>query len=98
MTNVWHEALNAIEFHLVLTQAALAAGTPPPPPRTTTFPTEALPPELADRARALLALTHQLESTADGRLRQLRVALGGMPVRAVAAPKTRTGTFVDVGA
>jgi len=98
MTNPWYEALNAIEFHLVLTQAALAAGTAPPPPRTAPFPTEVLPAELADRARALLAVTRELESLAEGRLHQLQAALRAMPVRRVAVPKTRTGTFVDVGA
>jgi hypothetical protein len=96
--NAWHEALNAIEFHLVLTQAALAAGTAPPPARNAPLPTEVLPAELAHRAAALLALTQQLEAMADGRLQQLKVALRAMPVRRVAAPKTRTGTFVDVGA
>jgi len=98
MTHAWHEALNAIEFHLVLTQAALAAGTAPPLPRNAPLPNEVLPPELAARARALLALTQQLEAIADDRLQQLAVALRAMPVRRVATPKTRTGTFVDVGA
>jgi hypothetical protein len=97
MTSPWAEALDAIEFHLLLTQAALAAGTPPPPAQNR-FPSEPLPVELADRARTLLALTQQLESAADGRLQQLQVALRSMPARRVAAPRPRTGQFVDIGA
>ena len=98
MSGTWREALDAIEFHLVLTQAALAAGTPPPLNNNVALPTEALPPELAERARSLLALTQQLESIADGRLERLRAALRSLPARRVAAPRARTGTFVDVGA
>jgi hypothetical protein len=97
MSRAWYDALDAIEFHLLLTQAALAAGTPPPPAQNG-FPSEPLPPELADRARRLLALTQQLESTATGRLQHLQVALRSIPARRVAAPRPRTGTFVDIGA
>jgi hypothetical protein len=98
MTNVWCEALDAIEFHLRLTQAALAAGTAPPAPLDTPLPAVAFPAELADRARSLLALTHQVESAAQGRLDRLTVALREMPSRRVAPARARTGTFVDVGA
>ena len=98
MTYVWSEALDAIEFHLRLTQAALAAGSTPPPPLDTPLPTVAFPAELADRARALLALTQQVESAAQGRLERLRVALREVPSRRVAPARARTGTFVDVGA
>jgi hypothetical protein len=98
MTNAWHAALDATEFHLVLTQAALAAGNPPPPRLDTVYPTVPLPPELAGRARALLALTHELESMANGRLDRLRVALAALPTRRAVAPRPRTGTFVDIGA
>ena len=98
MTTAWAEALDAIEFHLLLTQAALAAGTTPPPPLDTPLPTVAFPAELADRARALLALTQQVESAAQGRLERLRVALREVPPRRVTPPRGRTGTFVDASA
>ena len=98
MTNAWSEALDAIEFHLLLTQAALAAGNTPPPPLAAALPTVAIPAELADRARALLALTQQVESAAQGRLERLRVALREIPSRRVVPTRPRTGTFVDVGA
>lgn len=98
MTNVWSEALDAIEFHLLLTQAALAAGTSPPAPLDAPLPTVAFPAELAERARALLALTQQVESAAQGRLERLRVALREMPSRRVTPTRARTGTFVDASA
>jgi hypothetical protein len=97
MTKTWHEALDATEFHLVLTQAALAAGNQPPAPLDPVFPNVPLPAELAGRARALLELTHELESIATGRLERLRAAINGMPARRAPA-RPRTGTFVDIGA
>jgi hypothetical protein len=98
MTTTWAAALDAIEFHLKLTQAALAAGTPPPAPINTPLPSVALPAELADRARTLLALTQQLESAAQSRLERLRGALAAMPSRRAPASRPRTGTLVDIGA
>ncbi len=98
MSTTWAAALDAIEFHLALTQAALAAGTPPPAPIVTPLPPVPLPAELADRARTLLALTQQLESAAQGRLERLRAALASMPTRRMAPARPRTGTLVDVGA
>ena len=49
-------------------------------------------------ARALLALTQQVESAAQGRLERLRVALREVPSRRVTPPRGRTGTFVDASA
>ena len=98
MTNIWAEALDAIEFHLMLTHAALAAGTTPPPPLDAPLPVVAFPAELAERARSLLALTQQVESAAQGRLERLRVALREVPSRRVMPARPRTGTFVDASA
>ena len=98
MTAAWNRALDAIEIQLSATQAALAAGTPPPRGYAPALPAEALPPELADRALALLALSRDLEAAADEQLDRLRTALGGLPVRRAPARRPNRGSFIDVGA
>jgi hypothetical protein len=97
MTGAWNRALDAIEIHLSATQAALAAGTPPRG-QAPALPSEALPPELADRARDLLALSRDLEAAADEQLDRLRAALRGLPGRRTPARRPNRGSFIDVGA
>jgi len=98
MTSAWGAALDAIEFNLTSTEAALASGSAPPVSPPVTVPSEPLPEGLAPRAQALAALTQRLETQAAAARERLRDGLRSLPARRVGAPAPSTGNVVDIGA